>query len=82
MIVVYSDEAQKCMVCNQVNTTGRNENDKPVCAACSNDQYFERLKSGEIVELKIDMRKVRQSTLMAIRAMIQKDIEDNTASRP
>jgi len=37
---------------------------------------------GRRVELKIDMRKVRQSTLMQIRALIQKDIEEYENKHP
>lgn len=78
MITKYSDYAAPCHMCNIVNTTGRDEKDNPICAACSNDIYYEKKKSGEIIELIIDMTKVRPSTLTAIRAMIEKDIEEHT----
>lgn len=65
-----------CIICHKINTTWRNENNEPICAGCSNEQYDIAIQSGEIVVLKIDMRKVKQSTLMQIQSLIQKDIED------
>lgn len=70
------NESAKCFYCEAINTTNRDEDGKPQCATCSNEQYFNDLRNGKRVELKIDMRKVRQSTLMQIQALIQKDIED------
>lgn len=70
-----NDSAQ-CLYCGVINTTNRDEDGKPQCATCSNEQYFNDLRNGKRVELKIDMRKVRQSTLMQIQALIQKDIEE------
>lgn len=67
-----------CIICHKINTAWRNENNEPVCTGCSNEQYDKAIQSGEIVVLKIDMRKVKQSTLMQIQALIQKDIEDAT----
>jgi hypothetical protein len=52
------------------------ENGLPLCASCSNDQYFRDLRNGDRIELKIDMRKVRRSTLLQIQALIQRDMED------
>lgn len=70
------NESAKCIYCEAINTTNRDEDGKPQCATCSNEQYFNDLRGGRRIELKIDMRKVKQSTLMQIRALIQKDIED------
>lgn len=80
MKTTYADRSQPCVVCKDIYTTERNEKNEPLCAACSNDEYYRRKQNGQIVELRIDMTKVRQSTLMAIRAMIQKDIEE--AAKP
>lgn len=66
-----------CIYCEKIKTTNRNDDGKPQCATCSNEQYFNDLSMGRRVELKIDMRKVKQSTLMQIRALIQKDIEEH-----
>lgn len=76
-----NDSAQ-CVYCGSINTTNRNEEGKPQCASCSNEQYFNDLRAGRRIELKIDMRKVKQSTLMQIQALIQKDIEDYNSSKP
>lgn len=70
------NDSAKCTYCDVINTTNRNEEGEPCCATCSNEQYFNDLRNGRRVELKIDMRKVRQSTLMQIQALIQKDIEE------
>lgn len=75
------NESAQCVYCEVINTTNRDEDGKPQCASCSNDQYFQDLRNGKRVELKIDMRKVKQSTLMQIRALIQKDIEDHEKNK-
>lgn len=73
-----SDRMQLCVVCNEISTTNRGENNEPLCATCSNDLYFRKLRNGEIVELKIDMLKVKPSTLLQMQALIQKDVEAYT----
>lgn len=65
-----------CIYCERIKTTNRDDDGKPQCATCSNEQYFKDLRSGNRVELKIDMRKVKPSTLTMIKALIQKDIEE------
>jgi hypothetical protein len=75
-IIIKMNDSAKCDYCGVISTTNRNEEGKPQCASCSNKQYSKDLSNGNRVELKIDMRKVRQSTLMQIRALIQKDIEE------
>jgi hypothetical protein len=65
-----------CIYCEKIKTTNRDADGKPQCASCSNDQYFKDLRNGNRVELKINMRKVKQSTLTMIKALIQKDIEE------
>jgi hypothetical protein len=65
-----------CIICHIITTTNRNERNEPVCSSCSNGLSFDGVSTGQVIELKIDMRKVKQSTLMQIRALIQKDIED------
>jgi hypothetical protein len=65
-----------CVHCEKIKTTNRDDGGRPQCASCSNEQYFKDLRNGNRVELKIDMRKVKQSTLIMIRAMIEKDIEE------
>ena len=75
------NESTQCVYCGAINTTNRNEEGKPQCATCSNEQYFNDLSAGRRIELKIDMRKVKQSTLMQIKALIQKDIEDYNSSK-
>jgi hypothetical protein len=65
-----------CVCCKSVRTVIRNDKGYPICSACSNAGYFERVATGEIIELKIDTTKVKQSTLLQIRAMIEKDIEE------
>lgn len=70
------NDSAKCVYCEKINTTNRDDEGKPQCASCSNHEYFNDLSMGRRVELKIDMRKVKQSTLMQIRALIQKDIEE------
>jgi hypothetical protein len=69
-----------CHVCKEIRTTGVDENGQPLCANCSNEQYFRDLRNGDRVELKIDMRKVRRSTLLQIQALIQRDMEEATPS--
>lgn len=68
--------AKPCIVCSKMKTTYRNDNGVPICASCSNAQYSADKMAGRIVELKIDMRKVKQSTLLQIKTLIQKDIEE------
>lgn len=70
-------ETSLCIYCEKIKTTNRDDGGKPQCASCSNEQYFSDLSMGRRIELKIDMRKVKQSTLMQIRALIQKDIEEH-----
>lgn len=66
-----------CTYCNKIHTTNQDEQGNPQCASCSNHQYSADLMAGRRIELKIDMRKVKQSTLMQIQALIQKDIEEH-----
>jgi hypothetical protein len=63
-----------CIDCDKINLP--DDHKTGVCASCSNTRYFAKVSRGEIVVLKVDMIKVRQSTLLQIRAMIAKDIED------
>lgn len=70
-------DSARCTYCNKINTTNRDDNGKPQCASCSNKEYSNDLMAGRRVELKIDMRKVKQSTLMQINALIQRDIEEH-----
>jgi hypothetical protein len=70
-----NDSAQ-CVYCGVMNTTNRDDHGKPQCSSCGNKEYSNDLSMGRRVELKIDMRKVKQSTLLQIRALIQKDIEE------
>ena len=64
-----------CRRCKTTMTSKKNAIGEPQCGSCSNGTYFNRLNNGEIVELKIDMTKVKQSTLLQILAMIKKDME-------
>lgn len=70
----YCDDRSLCVDCNNVHTTHMLDGD-PVCATCSNERYSKKIQSGEIVVLKLDMTKVKQSTLLHIQALIQADIE-------
>jgi hypothetical protein len=65
-----------CIYCEKIKTTNRDDDGKPQCASCSNEQYSNDLSMGRRVELKIDMRKVKGSTLTMIKALIEKDIEE------
>lgn len=65
-----------CIYCEKISTTNRDDDWKPQCASCSNEQYFNDLSMGRRVELKIDMRKVKGSTLTMIRALIERDVEE------
>lgn len=65
-----------CVYCGKTITTLRDENDHPQCISCGNNQYSADLSAGRRIELKIDMRKVRESTLLQIQALIQRDIEE------
>jgi hypothetical protein len=70
------NESTQCEYCGLINTTYRDDEGKPRCASCTNEQYASDLLTGKRVEFKIDMRKVKQSTLMQIQALIRKDIEE------
>lgn len=70
------NESDLCIICQKVSTTARNERNEPLCASCSNKQYSADIMAGRIVVLKLDMTKVKQSTLLQIQALIQKDIEN------
>lgn len=70
------NDLELCICCKSVRTVIRNDKGHPICSACSNARYFERVASGEIIELKIDTTKVKQSTIMQIRAMIKMDVEE------
>lgn len=70
------NESAKCEYFGVMNTTNRDDEGCPQCTSCSNKEYFNDLSMGRRVELKIDMRKVKQSTLMQIKALILKDIEE------
>lgn len=65
-----------CIYCEKIGTTNLDDEGKPQCASCSNEQYFNDLSMGRRVELKIDMRKVKGSTLMMIKALIERDVEE------
>ena len=66
-----------CDACKKINTFVAREDGRYQCSSCSNSEYLQDKMEGRIVELKIDMRKVKQSTLMQIKALIQKDIENH-----
>lgn len=70
------NDSEKCGYCGVINTTNLDDEGKPQCTSCSNKAYIKDLHNGNRVELKIDMRKVRQSTFMQIKALIQRDIEE------
>jgi hypothetical protein len=65
--------SEKCGYCGVTNTTNRDEQGKPQCVSCSNEQYCNDLKSGRRIELKIDTLKVRPETLAKIYDLIQND---------
>lgn len=65
-----------CIYCEKIKTTNRDDDGNPQCVTCSNRAYSNDLMAGRRVEIKIDMRKVKQSTLAMIRAMILKDEEE------
>lgn len=66
-----------CIRCENVSTTNRNKEGQPLCAACSNHLYLEDKMNGKIIELKIDMNRVKTSTYYQIQALIAKDMEDS-----
>jgi hypothetical protein len=43
------------------------------CASCANGRYLSNIASGAIVEVRVDMSKVKQSTLQEIRRLIAED---------
>lgn len=65
-----NSDLKPCTRCKTAWTTLRID-DKPVCSAC---KAMER--RGEIVELTLDLTKVKQSTYLQIQALIQKDMEE------
>lgn len=65
-----------CNVCNKINTPCKDDDGNFICVNCSNGRYIEKLRNGVIIELRIDMRKVKQSTLTLIKSLIQKDEEN------
>jgi hypothetical protein len=72
----YHDTYETCIDCDKTKTTNRVDGD-PVCATCSNERYSKKIQSGDFVVLKLDMTKVKQSTLLHIQALIQADIEQS-----
>jgi hypothetical protein len=69
--------AETCVDCHAMKTTNRSESGEAVCATCSNRRHSKRISNGEIVVLKIDMNRVKHSTILTIRHLIQKDMEDS-----
>lgn len=71
-----------CIVCTVVRTSNRDKTGRAVCGTCSNSIYYSKVASGEIVELKLDMAVVKQSTLLLIKSLIAKDKEYFENSKP
>lgn len=64
-----------CIDCKDIRTSNRKDGD-PVCSSCSNKRYSDNIARGRIIELKLDMSKIRRSTYLQIQALIAKDMED------
>ncbi len=61
-----------CPICGKVRITERMKS----CASCANSNYLGKVATGAIVELRIDMSKVKRSTLEKIKEMIAEDERD------
>lgn len=73
-------DLELCVDCKDIKTSNRRDGE-PVCSACSNNRYYDKVASGQIVELKLDMSKIRRSTYLQIQALIAKDLEDLTINQ-
>ena len=65
-------ENSKCKKCN----TGVCKEGE-LCSSCQSKEYYNKRRRGEIIELRLDMTKVKQSTYLQIMFLIQKDTEEN-----
>jgi len=73
--MVMKDDVQTCLVCKSVRTPNKGPNGKPLCTSCSISAYIDKISKGDIIELRIDMTRVRKSTLAKIREMIERDYQ-------
>jgi len=58
-----------CPICGDVRISESMKS----CASCANARYLGRVTTGEIVEIRVDMSKVKRETLDKIKMLIAID---------
>ncbi len=66
-----------CVDCNKITTTEKyRDTGQFVCSTCSRTRHNNDIRSGRIVEIELDMNKIKPSTLLLIKSLIEKDAEE------
>jgi hypothetical protein len=65
-------ENRYCVRCSVVKTDNFSKGER-ICVTCSNNEYYNDLKNGDRVELKIDLREYSQGTLEEIKYVLAKN---------
>lgn len=67
----FDETAKKCSICGILSEQG----DGMSCVSCTkvNEKYLNGIGANEVIEIQLDMAKIRASTLYKIYALITKD---------